>query len=336
MPRNPDSARPAVTRDDVARLAGVSNAVVSYVLNGTKPVSPATTAKVNAAVVKLGYRPNRAARALRLGSPEMLGVVVPDATNPFFTDLTHEVELAAEEHGLALLSANADDSPERERRLVEKFVSRGVDGILLSSCLPVPDTRALLAAGVPFVLLNQYDDIAGARAVGVDLFGGAKLGVEHLMSHGHRRIGLVSGETTGGIADARESGWRAAVEENALTAGPVVRAPYTMPGGYDAGRRLLQSGQLPPALFVGSDQLAIGLLLALHEADVRVPHDVAIVSFDGTAQGDFTWPPLTSVTQPVRAMARAAVGALVGSEDPAAERLFAPALVTRHSCGCPQ
>lgn len=334
MPRIPTSSKPAATRNDVARLAGVSTAVVSYVLNESKRVSPETTAKVREAVAMLGYRPNQAARALRLGSPEMLGIVIPDATNPFFADLTHEVELAAEERGLALLAANADGSPARERRLVEKFTTRRVDGILLSSTLAVPDVQALLPGDVPFVMLNQYDDIPGVKSVGVDLHEGARLGVAHLAGHGHRTVGLISGTTSGGNLDARESGWRAAIEEHRLTPGPIVRDTFTMKGGYAAGRWMIETDTMPSALFVSSDQMAIGLLLALHEADIRVPEDVAIVSFDGTKDGEYSWPPLTSVAQPVRAMAQAAVTALVDPTAEARGQLFAPTLVRRISCGC--
>lgn len=328
-------AKPTVTRNDVARLAGVSTAVVSYVLNDSKNVSPKTAAKVHDAVAMLGYRPNQAARALRLGSPEMLGMVVPDSTNPFFAHLMHEVELAAEERGLALLTANADGSPDRERRLVEKFASRGIDGMLLSSSLSHPDLRALLPAEVPLVLLNQYDDMPDVHTVGVDLYEGARLGVGHLAEHGHTSVGLLVGETADGMGDARYGGWRAAVRELGLTPGPVVQAYFTSGGGYAAGRRLLESGALPTALFVSSDRMAVGLMLALHEAGVGVPDDVAIVSFDGISDAEFSWPPLTTVAQPVREMARAAVGALVDRGAGGSKQLFTPALVRRASCGCP-
>lgn len=334
MPLVSDSSKSAATRNDVARLAGVSTAVVSYVLNGSKRVLPETAAKVHDAVALLGYRPNQAARALRLGSAEMLGFVLPDATNPFFTRFAHEVGLAAEEHGLALLSANADGSPERERRLLEKFAVRRLDGMLLGSTLAIPDLRGFVPANLPFVVINQFDEIPGFHTVGVDLFKGARIGVEHLAQHGHRRIGLVSGTTIGGNVDAREAGWRAAIEQHGITAGPVLHEMFSMPGGYEAGRRLIADGDVPRALFVSSDQLAIGLLLAFHESGIRVPEDVAIVSFDGTQDGEYAWPPLTTIAQPVSEMAHAAVAALVDREHSESSQLFTPSLVRRASCGC--
>ena len=211
----------------------------------------------------LGYRPNQAARALRLGSPEMLGIVVPDATNLFFAGLTHEVELVAEERGLEVLSANANGSTARERLLIEKFISRRVDGMLFGSTLAVPELRALVPPEVPFVLLNTYDDIPGVSTVGVDLYEGARLAVEHLAGHGHRTIGLIAGVTPFGILDARERGWRATIEEQKLAPGPVVHQPWSSAGGYAAGRWLIETNAVPPALFISSDELAIGVLLAL-------------------------------------------------------------------------
>ena len=331
----PPSPKPTVTRNDVARLAGVSTAVVSYVLNESKNVSPTTAAKVHDAVAMLGYRPNQAARALRLGSPEMLGMIVPDTTDPFFAHLTHEVELAAEERGLALLTANADGSPDRERRLMEKFVSRGIDGMLLSSSLSRPDLRSMLLSDVPLVLLNQYEDTPGAHTVGVDLREGARLGVGHLAEHGHRTVGVIVGETSDGTLDARHGGWSSAIAEFGLTAGPVVRQAFSSSGGYAAGRELLETKTLPSALFVSSDRMAIGLLLALHQAGVRVPEDVALVSFNGVSDAAFSWPPLTTVAQPVPEMARAAVAALVDRRAGVSAQLFLPSLVRRASCGCP-
>lgn len=329
------SPKPTVTRNDVARLAGVSTAVVSYVLNESKNVSPQTAAKVRQAVEKLGYRPNQAARALRLGSPEMLGMILPDATNPFFAQLAHEVEVAAEERGLSLLTANSDGSAEREHRLVEKFAARGIDGMVLSSSLSRPDLRSLLPPDVPLVLINQYDGMPGAHTVGVDLQEGARLAVRHLAEHGRDSVGVLVGVTTDGSVDAREEGWRVALQESGLAPGPLVIRDFNFSGGYAAGQELLRTKTLPPALFVSSDRMAIGLLLALHEAGVRVPEDVAIVSFDGVAVTEFTWPPLTTVAQPVREMARAAVSALVDKGATESRQLFTPTLVRRASCGCP-
>ncbi|WP_077489008.1 LacI family DNA-binding transcriptional regulator [Sinomonas mesophila] len=337
MPHQPAPAKPAVTRKDVARLAGVSTAVVSYVMNGgPKRVSPATEAKVRQAIAALGYRPNAAARALKLGSSEMLGMVVPDATNPFFASLARAVEVAAAERGYAMLLADSDGSLRTERRLVENLVGRRVDGVFLCSVLFEPDLTDLEQAEIPAVLLNHSAESPGFNSVGVAFQDGGRLAVEHLVGHGHRRVGLVMGTNTGGDLDAREVGWRQGVREAGLPEGPVLRVPFTRDGGYRAGQDLIASADRPSAVFVSSDLQAVGLLRAVHEAGLRIPEDLAIFSFDGSAEAEYSWPPLSTVAQPVEAMARAAVDALIDAETgkPTQSQIFPVELVLRSSCGC--
>ncbi|MBT8162978.1 MULTISPECIES: LacI family DNA-binding transcriptional regulator [Arthrobacter] len=334
MSHTPAAVRPTVTRNDVARLAGVSTAVVSYVVNnGPKKVSPATEEKVRNAIAALGYRPNAAARALKLGSSEMLGMILPVTTNPFWVVLAHAVEEAAAERGYALLIANSEASLAMERRHLENFASRRLDGVFLISVLFEPDLRDLEAAEIPAVLLNHITNSPGFDSVGVDLSGGAQIAVEHLIEHGHRKIGLVVGTNTGGQLDAREVGWRKALEKAGLPTGPVIRGPFSREGGYQAGKWLLSEADRPTAVFVSSDLMASGMLLALHESGLRIPEDLAIVSFDGSPEAEYSWPPLTTLGQPVEDMARAAVEALVGS-GPKENRIFSPTLIRRASCGC--
>ncbi|MFT3798629.1 LacI family DNA-binding transcriptional regulator [Microbacterium sp.] len=334
MDRAPRSGRPAAKRSDVAQLAGVSTAVVSYVVNGTKNVSPETTARVREAIDLLGYRPNRTARALRLGASEMLGMVLPDATNPYFAMLARAVEEATAERGLTVLTANANGSLETENRRLEHLVDRGVDGVVLCSTVLDPDLRPLVGAGIPTVLLNHWADVAGVSTVGVDLWEGARLAVEHLAGHGLDRIGLVIGTNVGHVLDPREASWRHTVARLGRGEGPIVREPFTPWGGYAAGTKLVTGGDLPPALFVSSDRQALGLLRALHEAGIRVPEDVAIVSLDGSDDAAFSWPPLSTVAAPVEEMARVAVAALIEGAGATARHVLLPTLVCRASCGC--
>ncbi|MEA5453815.1 LacI family DNA-binding transcriptional regulator [Sinomonas sp. JGH33] len=335
MPHLPTPAKPTATRKDVARLAGVSTAVVSYVVNGgPKRVSPATEAKVREAIAVLGYRPNAAARALKLGSSEMLGMVVPDMTSPFFATLAHAVEEAAAARGYALLMVNSGGSLAAERRAVEHLASRRVDGVFLSSVLFEPDLRELEAVEIPAVLLNHSTESPGFDSVGVDFVQAGRDAVDHLVSHGHRNIGLVMGISTSGDLDGREAGWRMGLERAGLPIGPVMRQHFDRDGGYQAGKWLLNSSERPTAVFASSDLIAVGLLRAFHEGGVRVPEDVAIVSFDGLAESEYCWPPLTTLAQPVEEMAQAAVEALVGGGGHKSNRRFSATLVRRASCGC--
>jgi LacI family transcriptional regulator len=187
------------------------------------------------------------------------------------------------------------------------------------------------------VLLNQERDAPGFNSIGVDLAAGARIAVEHLIGHGHTNIGLAMGTNVSGSTDGREVGWREALQEAGLPEGPIVYSAFTRPGGHVAGQRLLASVNRPTAIFATSDMQGIGLLRAIHEAGLAVPGDIAVASFDGSAESEYSWPPLTTVEQPVAVMAEAAVAALVGASrgEKPRHRIFPTKLHVRQSCGCP-
>jgi LacI family transcriptional regulator len=329
--------RRAVTRSDVARYAGVSTAVVSYVVNnGPRKVAPATEAKVRDAIDRLGYRPNLSARALRLGATEMIGLVVPDSSNPFFAEYGQAVERAAAERGHALVMANSASDGALERRHVESLASRQVDGILVASTLPRRELALSRHQEVTTVLLNLDGPVPGYHTLGPDFTRGTVAVVGHLLEvHGARTVALATGHEGPIETNSREQGWREALWRSGQPDGPVVRGEYTRDGGYAMGRALLQQGR-PDAVFATSDLQAVGVLRALHEAGLRVPQDIALVSFDGTSESEFCWPALTVARQPVAEMAQAAVAAVLDrrSPHPDQHQLFQTELVLRRSCGC--
>ncbi|MGC3994625.1 MAG: LacI family DNA-binding transcriptional regulator [Propionicimonas sp.] len=336
-PAGASGRRPAATRADVARLAGVSTAVVSYVVNdGPRPVAAATAARVREAMDLLGYVPNASARALRRGTTELLGLVVADPLNPYFTEYTAELVKAADRAGKRLLVVDSYHDERIESALVDDLVSRQVDGLLFAGSLTRLDRYpALRAAGIPSVLIDCPGPVPGRRTVGTDAAGAAELLVDHLVEHGRRRIGLVVGEGGFGDPDPREQGWRRALRAAGLPDGPIVRVPWNAEGGYAGGSALLASDPDVDAVFASNDQQGIGLLRALHERGVCVPEDVAVVSFDGTRESEFCWPPLTVARQPLQRLARAAIELLGEPErGRGTHRRFAAELVRRSSCGC--
>jgi LacI family transcriptional regulator len=311
-------ARPAgraVTRADVARYAGVSTAVVSYVVNnGPKAVAPDTAARVRRAVELLDYRPNVNAQALRKGTTEMLGLVLSDPTNPFFTEFAAAIGTEAFEYGHALMIATAGSSPDTETRLIDDLVRRQVDGLIVASVFGRPDLAlSRTSRDAAIVWIDARGPVPGYPSVGSDSQAAARLGVEHLVAvHGHRSVGLVVGASDGPDPDPREQGWQAALHAADLDDGPVARVAWSREGGYEGGRRLLRSRNPPTAVFASSDLQAIGLLRAAHERGLNVPGDLAVVGFDGTKESEYCWPPLTVVAQPI----------------------FPAPLVVRQSCGC--
>ena len=326
-----------VTRTDVARYAGVSTAVVSYVINGgPKPVAAATAARVREAIKVLQYQPNATARALTMGSAQLLGMIVPDSTNPYFAELTDAIAQVAAARGYALLAANSRTDAETERQNTLSLVSRQVDAIILATVLSPSEVAAMPVQGIPRVLIDQSSTVHGVPTVSTDFEQGAVAGVQHLIGHGHRDIAILVGrDIDPSRVDPRHNGWKTALREAGLTEGPVEFTDFTRQGGYEATRRLLERAKPPTAIFASSDLLAVGALLALHEADLSIPADIAVVSFDGTSESEFSWPPLTTVRQSINLIAEAAVGAALSSGGSAGEvRLLPTELIIRRSCGC--
>jgi LacI family transcriptional regulator len=326
--------RPA-TRADVARYAGVSTAVVSYVVNdGPRRVAPETAARVRAAIEILNYRPNVNARALKKGSTEMLGVVLPDITNPFFAEYARALEIAAAAHGHVLVVATSDGEEANERRIVSDLANRHVDGLIIATVLPPSGFRAVALPGRPTVLINCSTPFSGYPAVGPASQEGARALVDHLITvHGHESVALIMGESSEPVPEPRERGWSDAFQAHKLPPGPVVRTNFSREGGYEAAVRLLNWPTQPSAIFAASDQLCTGALRAIREAGLRCPDDIAVVSFDGTPEAEYCWPPLTVARQPIQTMAEAAVSAVLNGSAARYQR-FDTEIVIRESCGC--
>lgn len=339
------------TREDVARRAGVSTAVVSYVLNeGARPVAAATRARVLAAVEELGYRPNAIARALRSRRSRAFGLVVSDISNPFIGELARSIELEAFERGYTVLLGNTMVDPERQQRYLRHFLDRQVDGLALVPIGAVDaDVVSELNGGrAPVVVLDRPapkpSRSPALRAVTLlaENEEGGRLATEHLAGHGHRRIACLGGPPKLLPSTGRIAGWSAARAERGLgeRASPLVRSSVSRAAGYEAGRELLGVRRPPSAVFATSDEQAIGLLRAAAELGMRVPDDVAVVGFDGIAEGRYCAPGLSTVRQPIEVIAARAVETLlaqvVGGVRRSRTERFPVELAARGSCGCPE
>lgn len=328
-----------VTRADVARAAGVSTAVVSYVLNdGPRPVAAETRRRVLDAIEATGYRPDGIARALASGATHTLGLVLPDIANPFFAALAHALEDEASRHGLVFFLGDSAEQRARQHELIESFVGRRVDGLVIVGVDEELDLSPARRAGLPVVVLDRILGEPDVGAVGIDNRAAAALATEHLLHHGRRRIGLVTGPEDLPTAAARADGWREALTAAGLTpAEDLTRhSRFDRHGGYRAGRSLLGVKTPPDAVFVASEQQAFGLLRAAHEAGVSIPDDVAVVAVDGTEAAEYSVPSLTTVTQRFDELAARAIELI---QHPAAESRTAVCdfdLVPRRSCGCPE
>ncbi|RIQ22863.1 LacI family DNA-binding transcriptional regulator [Jiangella rhizosphaerae] len=331
-----------VNRNDVARHAGVSVAVVSYVLNdGPRPVSAATRAKVLDAVRELDYRPNRVASALRSRRTWSIGLVVPDNSNPFFAQLAHAIEDDAFARGYSLLLGNASGDRAREQTYLETFQDRQVDGLIVVSNRPTAELARAVEGGVPLVVVSDHP-VAGLPAVSTvkaDNAGGARLVTEHLLGHGHRRIGCVLGPRDSAPSGERYAGWRQALEAAGVAPddGLVRWTSFSRSSGHLAGIELLSRDEPPTAVFAATDHQAFGVLRAAADLGLNVPGDVAVMGFDGIAEADYSVPRLATAKQPITDMAARAVELLLRERHGGTEvhEVFPMTLLTRGSCGCP-
>jgi len=340
-----------VTRADVASMANVSPAVVSYVINGgPRPVSVEARARVVAAIEALDYRPNAIASALRGGSTRSIGLLMPSPTNPYFAELADAIEDELFDVGHVLSIGITDDDAARERVHLRSLVDRRVDGIILISSRALASvTESRIIDPPPIVVVDRVDDDSGVSSVHVENVLDAAHAVDHLQSWGHRLIGCVAGPWPIPLSAERVQGWS---QQQASIGAPndldlVAHAEFSAEGGAEAAQALLgpdsrvhaKRGMRPTALFVSSDAQAHGVLRQCHELGLRVPEDVSIVSFDGTQSARFTSPTLTTMRQPVRSIGSTAAKMLLGRvADPAAEPttvVFRSNLVVGGSCAAP-
>ncbi|WP_311790518.1 MULTISPECIES: LacI family DNA-binding transcriptional regulator [Pantoea] len=326
-----------VTRSDVAKLAGTSVAVVSYVINnGPRPVAESTRQRVLDAIRLTGYRPNGVARALASGSTKTYGLIVPNIGNTFVASMAHVLLQASLDHGHVMLLGDAGDDRQRELELIHSLLNRQVDGLFYNSVDRHPYIDVIKASGTPFVMLDRVEPQPGISMLRVDERQAAFQVTSHLLSHGYQQVGMISGPLEMLNAQDRIQGWREAMAAHAVPVDESLIFPvsYTRQGGYEAAQRMLAGSGAPRALFASNEGQAIGAIRAFSERNIRVPQDVALVCFNGTDQSAFHVPTLTTVRQPLRDMARCAIAMLQNWNGEAQLQEFPHYLEIGESCGC--
>jgi LacI family transcriptional regulator len=322
----------------VAARAGVSFTTVSHVVNRTRPVSDHARLRVERAIAELQYMPSAVARALKTSQTRILGVIVPNITNPFFAELMRGIEDVCQRNDYAVFLCNGDDDRDRQGRSLDTLFERRVDGVLLATPTGPGSALAkrLKGAKMKAVIVDRSMPGVDADRVVIDHDGGARVAVEHLIAFGHRTIACLAGPASFAVSRKRVAGWRKAL----VRAGIAPRDEWLLEGdfrahsGHELTRSLLARGEVT-AIFASNDLLGIGALRAAAEQGVSVPRDLSVIGFDGIEMGAFTYPALTTVGYPIRAIGEAAATVLIeriaGTQRKSREIVIEPRIILRES-----
>jgi LacI family transcriptional regulator len=315
---------------------------VSRVVNNHPGVSAETRAKIEAAIAELDYAPSKIASGLISSRTQLIGMIVPDVSNPFFGPVVHGAEVEARRAGYRLLLCNSESDLRLERDYVEDLVQHRVEGLIIA---PVSDRsaehlRRLVTNGFPIVLLDRYIDGLPVDSVRLDNAAAADLLARHLIEKGHRRIAFVTDASNVSTARDRLAGLRKALSgaKVAFDDELVFRTTTDQLGGYRATQQILALSERPTAIFAVNNMIALGAMQALRQAGLSVPDDIALVCFDDIPHLAVISPFLTVIDQPAEQMAEAAAHLLLerisGSASGAAREVSFPgALIVRTSSG---
>jgi len=325
---------------DVARAAGVGPMTVSRTINGHPYVSEATAKRVHAAIRKLDYRPNHAARMLTGKLSKSIGLIVPDVADPFFSVVCRGVQQAAREAGYLVWLAVSDNDPLTEAAEIEQMTNHPVDGILLA---PV-DSRSkhlktAAAASIPIVTIDRPIEIASTDSVEVENRLGAHMVMEHLRSHGYERIVCVATDF-----HLRSIKLRVAAYEEHLRRARLPRKKLVLKNETDVLptlRSVFDSVERPDALFTTNNICTTTVIQSLHDLGIRIQRDVALAGFDDVVFYALLKPSITTISQPAADLGRTATRVLfdrIHHLGPSSNvRMVLPvSLVLRESCGCKQ
>lgn len=327
---------------EIAKHSGVSRSTVSRVINDDPNVNSKTRERVHSVMQKLNFQPNAAARGLAAGKTRILGLVIPMGvaalfSDPYFPLLIQGISAACNQHDYSTMLWLAE--PEYERRTIQQIVSAGmIDGVIVASALTNDAViEAVRARKIPFVLIGRHPIHTDITYVDVDNRVSSRDAVLHLLRLGYKRIGTITGPQNmiGGLD--RLAGYKDAFKARGLVADNtlVVEGDFSEASGYAAMLELLP--QSPDAVFVASDMMALGAMRALREAGKRIPHDIALVSYDDMPFAARTDPPLTTVRQPINRagfVAAETLMDLIRERESSPRRVLLPTeLVIRESCG---
>ncbi|GBU13912.1 lactose operon repressor [Enterobacterales bacterium] len=312
----------SVTLDDVARHAGVSYQTVSRVLNQAAHVSLKTRDKVERAMLALNYVPNRVAQQLAGKRSYTLGLATTELALHAPSQIASSVKTRASQLGFNVVISMIDTlSLASCRAAVSELIAQRVDGVLINVPLEAEAAQSIVefCGPLPVMFLDVAPDAPVFKTL-FDPHGGAKQGVEHLLQLGHRRIALLTGPLASVSARLRHQGWLEALSQQQIAPCATLQGDWSAASGYQLALSLLNHSPRPTAILVANDQMALGVLRAVHERGLRVPEHISVVGYDDTEDSAYFQPPLTTIKQDFRQLGGESVSRLVEELEPNAAR----------------
>lgn len=300
----------------IAKLAGVSVATVSRVLNNSDTVKDKNRDKVLEAIKASNYQPNLLARQLRTARSSMVLVLVSDISNPFCAEIVKGIEEQAEQNGYRILLCNSGSDINRSRSSLQLLAGKMVDGVITMDAFTTLTELTQLIGNMPWVQCAEYADAGDISCVGIDDVHASRQLVAHLVASGRKRIALINHDLSYKYAQLRQQGYQQELEQRGLSWQAV---SYASELSFNAGKRameaLLSADTQPDAVFAVSDTLAAGAMAAIQAAGHQVPQDMAVAGFDGSELAEMISPPLTTIAQPSRDIGRTAFSLLLQKID---------------------
>lgn len=335
-------SRKSSTMKEVAAIAGVSIQTVSAIINCKPGISPETSARVNAAIQQLGYRPYSLARSLRTRQTHTIALIVTDINNPSFSTIASAVEDIAHSLGYNLVLFNTHDDPEREASYIRTVYDRWMDGVIfVATGDQFTSLDSLKQDGIPTVAIDRIPMGYSGPSVTLDNFKAGFMAAEYLVSLGHKRIAHISGPLKLLLARERLAGYQACLKKANLdpTDFSSPEGDWNCNSGYEGMQQILSGSEIPTAIFAGNDRMAIGAIQAIIKKGLRVPEDISVIGLDDIEVAAFQSPALTTIRQSFPEMASQCVHLLMeildGKECLYPQMVIEPELIVRQSTAAP-
>ena len=289
----------AHTMKQVAKLAGVSPATVSRVLNKTHYIAAATEKRVLEAVSKLNYYKNVHAKRLSTGQSDLFGLVISEIANPYFPEIIRGFQAAAWDQGLDVLLCNTEYSPQRTQSVIDKLIQSDVRGVaIVTSSIDNRMTSDLIEAGIGIVFCNLCPPGKLVSNITIDYQHGVSQAIKHVAALGHHRAAVIAGPETNRTAANIKQALLAGLKRRGIRPFPITSTDYRLDAGASAINAILSAPEIPTVIFCGSDLIAMGAMNALEEAGVKIPEDISIIGIDDISFAFLARPPLTTISVP--------------------------------------